>query len=261
MQPSDVHDLRSTIVPKSDQLNSEQLLSGPMILTVSEVRAGGGDDQPVSIFYEADPARPYRPCKTMRKVLILAWGPDGSQWIGKSMELFCEPSVKFGGEVVGGIRISRLSDIPADIRVSLTATKGRKAMHEIKPLTASRELTAALAAITAATGRDSLQKARELAEALTADADIAFARTAYSKKVAQLKAATKAAPVIHPDDNPEAGADAQTFAEVEAALYGARTGDEYEAARKRIPQVVDALEQAKLNALATKRYAALSKGE
>jgi hypothetical protein len=202
---ADVQDLRSTIIPRSDQLNSEQLLAGPMILTVSDVTAGGGEDQPVSIFYDADPGRPYKPCKTMRKVLILAWGPDGTQWIGKSMELYCEPSVKFGGEVVGGIRISRLSDIPKDIKVALTATKGRKAMHEIRPLVASPELTAALAAITAATGRESLQKAKALAERLTADADVAFARTAYVKKVAQLKA--QAASVIDPSDRPDTGAE------------------------------------------------------
>jgi hypothetical protein len=155
-----------------------------MIITVSEVRVGGGEEQPVSIFYEADPGRPYKPCKTMRKVLILAWGPDGTQWIGKSMELYNDPSVKFGGEMVGGIRISRLSDIPKDIKVSLTATKGRKAMHEIGLLTASPELTKVLAAITAATNSDSMKKARALAEALTADADIALARAAYKKKVA-----------------------------------------------------------------------------
>jgi hypothetical protein len=262
--PSDISDLRNTIIPKSDQLNSEQLLSGPMILTVSEVRAGGGEDQPVSIFYDADPGRPFKPCKTMRKVLILAWGADGNQWVGKSMELYCEPSVKFGGELVGGIRISRLSDIPKDIKVSLTATKGRKAMHEIRPLMASRELTAALAAITAVTGRESLQKARELAEALTADADIAFARAAYNKKSAQLRAATKAAPVIHPDDNPETGAEPLTprsFAEVQKAIEAAKTGEELDAARALIPHVEDAEHQAKLNAAASKRFAAISKGE
>jgi hypothetical protein len=197
-----VQDLRSTIIPRSDQFNSEQLLGGPMIITVTDVRAGGGEEQPVSIFYDADPGRPYKPCKTMRKVLILAWGPDGTQWIGKSMELYCEPSVKFGGEVVGGIRISRLSDIPKDIKVSLTATKGRKAMHEIG-LLKRRRADGGLAAIAAATGRESLQKARALAEALTADADIALARTAYAKKVAKAQAAS----VIDPSDRPDTGAE------------------------------------------------------
>lgn len=263
---NDVQDLRSTIIPKSDQLNSEQLLSGPMILTVSEVRVGGGDEQPVSIFYEADPGRPFKPCKTMRKVLILAWGPDGTQWIGKSMELFNEPSVKFGGEVVGGIRISRLSDIPRDIKVSLTATRGRKAMHDIRPLTASPELTAVLAAITAASGGESLKKARALAEALTADADIALARAAYAKKVKDLKANApkQSTMTMDPADNPEAGADDMPplmFDEVRRQLEGAKTPDAFGVAKDLIPRVVDAEEQAKLNALASKRYAAIANGE
>lgn len=134
----DITDLRSTIVPKSDQLNAEQLLGGPMTITVTDVRTGSGEDQPVSIHYEADNGRPYKPCKTMRKVLILAWGHDGSEWAGKSMTLFHDPAVKFGGQSVGGIRISHVSHIERDIAVALTATKGKKTLHTIKALKAAR---------------------------------------------------------------------------------------------------------------------------
>lgn len=240
--PNDVQDLRSTIIPRSDQLNSEQLLSGPMILTVSEVRAGGGEDQPVSIFYEADPGRPFKPCKTMRKVLILAWGPDGTKWIGKSMELFNDPFVKFGGEVVGGIRISRLSNIPQNIKVSLIATKGRKAMHEIRPLTASKELTAVLAEITSAINGESLKKARALAEALTADADIALARIAYAKKVKDIKSI-----VTKPDAMTiKAGfapAITKTFEEVMQALTDAKNIDQLYVAGEWITSIADIEEQ------------------
>lgn len=269
----DVTDLRNTIIPRSDQLNSEQLLGGPMIITVTEVRAGGGEEQPVSIFYAADPGRPFKPCKTMRKVLILAWGPDGTQWIGKSLELYCEPSVKFGGEVVGGIRIARLTDIPKDIKVALTATKGRKAMHEIRPLVASPELTAALAAITAASNRESLLKAKALAERLSADADIAFARTAYAKKVAQLKA--QAAAVIDPADRPDAGAEqgqegtqqAQgkaeagavrvSYASVADAISKASDTDQLAVAGDLIKAVADKQQRKELDALFEKRAAEL----
>ena len=47
----DVHDLRPTIVPKSDQLNAEQLLGGPMTVTVTDVRVSDSAEQPVSIHY------------------------------------------------------------------------------------------------------------------------------------------------------------------------------------------------------------------
>jgi hypothetical protein len=187
---ADVRDLRSTIIPKSDQLNSDQLLGGPMIITVSDVRVGGGDDQPVSVYYALDPQRPFKPCKTMRKLLIHAWGSDGTQWIGKSLELFNEPSIKFGGETVGGIRISRMSGInPKGIEVSLAQTRGRKTLHRVMPLKASAELTAALEAIEAATGKESLKKARALAEALQSPADLESAVAAYKRRVDSLKAA------------------------------------------------------------------------
>ena len=133
--PFDVSDLRPTIIPKSDQLNAEQLIGGPITIRVTDVRIGS-DDQPVVVSYEGDGGRPFKPGKTCRKILIFAWGEDGRQWIGRSMTLYNDPSVKFGGADVGGIRISHLSDIPKDLHVSLTATKGKKAPHVIKMLAA-----------------------------------------------------------------------------------------------------------------------------
>lgn len=129
-----VHDLRDTIVPKSDQLNAEQLLGAPITITVTDVRRGDTAEQPVVVNYEGDDGRPYKPGKSMRKVLIFAWGEDGSQWIGRSMTLFCDPTVKFGGVEVGGIRISHMSHIEGDIKLSLTATKGKKNQFIIKRL-------------------------------------------------------------------------------------------------------------------------------
>lgn len=128
---TEVLDLRGTIIPKSDQLNADQLIGGPMTLTVTRVTANSGD-QPVTIHYEGDGGRPFKPCLTMRKVLVLAWGHDGNQWPGKSMRVYNDPAVRFGKEEVGGVRISHLSDIPSDISVRLAATKGKKALYEIK---------------------------------------------------------------------------------------------------------------------------------
>ena len=72
-----VEDLRQTIIPKSDQLNAEQLLGGPMTVTVSEVKVSDSGEQPVVVHYDGENGRPFKPCKTMRKVLIHAWGADG----------------------------------------------------------------------------------------------------------------------------------------------------------------------------------------
>ncbi len=132
---NDVADLRDTIQPKSDQLNADQLLGGPITIKVTDVRRGS-DEQPVIISYENDGGRPYKPCKSMRKLLIFAWGDDGRGWIGKSMTLYNDPDVKYGGVKVGGIRISHLSHIEQDIIVSITATRGKKEPVKVRRLAA-----------------------------------------------------------------------------------------------------------------------------
>lgn len=194
----DITDLRSTIVPKSDQLNAEQLLGGPMTITVTDVRTGSGEDQPVSIHYEADNGRPFKPCKTMRKVLILAWGHDARRWIGQSMVLFNDASVKFGGMDVGGIRISHMTGIPKDIHVSLTATKGKKAPHAIKRLDARPTLADVLRAIAEATNKATMDAAKKMASELGIKSDVQQAQDAYRARVAELRAPAATAPAATP---------------------------------------------------------------
>ncbi len=131
---SDVSNLRDTIVPKSNQLNSEQLLYGPLTITVTSV-ARGSDDQPITVHYRGENGRPYLPCKSMRKVLIFAWGEDGNKWVGRSMTLFNDLAVKWAGVAVGGIRISHMTHIEREISLQLTATRGKKEPFIIKMLT------------------------------------------------------------------------------------------------------------------------------
>jgi hypothetical protein len=180
MNMYDVSDLRATIIPRSDQTNAEELLTGPKTITVTEVRVSASPEQPVVIHYEGDSGRPYKPCKTSRKVLILAWGEDGRQWVGKSMTLYCDPSVKFGGDAVGGIRISHLSDIPKDIAVSLTATRGKKAQHVIKRL--ENADAKHMAAIQSAGSLDALSEAFAAAWKSTKDASRRQAFTSAKDK-------------------------------------------------------------------------------
>lgn len=138
MSQNDVSNLSDTIIPRSDQLNADSLLSGALTIMVTGVSRGNAE-QPVTIHYQDDNGMPYKPCKSMRKVLIFAWGDDGREWIGKSMTLFNNPEVKWGGVKVGGIRISHMSHIQSDIAISLAATKGKKETHVIKKLVAQNK--------------------------------------------------------------------------------------------------------------------------
>jgi len=124
----------STVIPKSDQLNSDDLIGGQSkTVKVTKVEIVNGD-QPVAIHYEGDNGKPYKACKSMRRVLIHCWGGDAAQYVGRSMTLYCDPDVKFGGLAVGGIRISHLSHIRKEMTVMLTATRANRKPFTVKPL-------------------------------------------------------------------------------------------------------------------------------
>ena len=131
---SDVTNLRDTIIAKSDQLNADDIVGGTITITVSAVKRGDSSEQPVVIHYNGDNGRPYKPCKTMRRVLIAGWGENGTAWVGRSMTLYNDPSVKFGGVAVGGIRISHMTDIGNGLRLMPNASKGKKQEVIIQPL-------------------------------------------------------------------------------------------------------------------------------
>jgi len=195
-----VEDLSPTIIPKSDQLNSEQLLGGPITVTVSSVQVSDSAEQPLIVHYHGENGRPYKPSKTQRKMLLFAWGANGHEWVGRSMTLFNDPTIKFGSMAVGGIRISHMSDIPKDISVSLTATKGKKELHKVlrlasvAPPAPAATLDDVLAEIAAATGKAGMDKAKQMAGLLADPADVDHALIAYKARLAAIKAASAPAP-------------------------------------------------------------------
>lgn len=128
-------DMSAFIAAKSDQLNADDLMDAPRTITITKVTAQpDAAEQPVSIHYEGGEGRPWKPCKTMRRILVGVWGKDASRYIGRALTLYRDPTVAFGGLQVGGIRISHMSDISEDKTVALLVTRGRKAPFKIKPL-------------------------------------------------------------------------------------------------------------------------------
>lgn len=128
-------DLSSAVVPKSDQLNSDDLIGGPRTFTITEIRPGT-DEQPVNIYLAEFPkGRPWKPNKTMCRVLMELWDKESAAYIGRRVTLFREPKVRFGNDTVGGVRISHMSDIGSKKRtVIVTVSKGRKGPFVVEPL-------------------------------------------------------------------------------------------------------------------------------
>lgn len=116
-------DVSDTVYAKSDQLNAVDLIGGPITAKVIDVRKVAGE-QPVVLVIDAW-KQPYKPCLTMRRILIKAWGKDASQWIGRSMRLYRDPDVRYGKETPGGIRIAALSHIDGPFETSEQVSRGK----------------------------------------------------------------------------------------------------------------------------------------
>ena len=195
---TEIVDLTETTAPKSDQLNADDLIAGPRTIRVTRVSLLGGD-QPIAINFEGDNGKPYKPCKSMRRVMVRIWGPDGSKYAGHEMTLYCDPTVKFGGQEVGGIRISHMSGIDKPVTIALTATRASRKPFTVKPLERSAapaaggdEVVFAAALVEAKKGRDAFQawwKGAGKSE-----------RDALRPRLKELEAATKEAET--PDDDP-----------------------------------------------------------
>lgn len=124
-------DLSKTVAPKSDQQNAEDYLSGPKTITITGVSADTASrEQPIKISFEGDENRPWKPCLTMRRLLIALWGPNGNDYVGRRLTLYRDPETQWGGLKVGGIRVSHASHIEKQMTIALTETRGKK-----KPIT------------------------------------------------------------------------------------------------------------------------------
>ena len=131
-------DIATTTAPKSDQQNYDDYIGGPKTVTVVDVKAGS-PEQPVEIHLTEFPGRPFKPSKSMRRVLIACWGADSANYTGRTMTLYGDPEVKFGGEKVGGIRIGGLSNMDKPVTVALTVTRGKRAPFTVRSIAPAKD--------------------------------------------------------------------------------------------------------------------------
>lgn len=130
-----------TIQPKSDQVNADDLIGGSKVIKITEVKVFQREIQPVEISFVGDDGKPYKPSLGMRRVLVQLWGEDEHIYKGRSLTLYRDDKVKFGGSEVGGIRISHASDIKEPTRVLETVAKGKRQPITILPLDVKPQIT------------------------------------------------------------------------------------------------------------------------
>lgn len=132
-------DFLQTTQAKSDQINAADLLGGPLVCQITDIQMTGSADQPISIFVDAHP-QPWKPSKTSRRVLAACWADtDPSEWVGRFVVLYNDPSVMWAGKAEGGIRCSHLSHISERKTIMVNATRGKKAAQIVEPYYAQSE--------------------------------------------------------------------------------------------------------------------------
>ena len=124
-------DVSGTIESKSDQLNSIDLISGEKTLEITGIKVIKDPAQPIIIGYKGADGHPYKPCKSMRRILVIGWGCNGEDYVGRKIVVYNDPAVRFAGANVGGIRISAMSHIKQDINTMLPVSRGKKAPYEV----------------------------------------------------------------------------------------------------------------------------------
>lgn len=127
-------DISDTIIARSDQLNASDLIGGPITVTITAVKRSESADQPISISYEGDNGKPFKPCKSVRRLLVGMWKKDATKYVGRRLTLYRDPSVKWAGKEEGGIRVSHASHIDGAFKMALRASKAVSAMTTVKPL-------------------------------------------------------------------------------------------------------------------------------
>lgn len=123
--------LQKAMAPKSDQLNADDLVAGPRHITITHVRVSATGEQLVSIFYDGDNGKPWKPSKGMMRVLAGVYGDDPEVWVGKSITLYRRDDVRFGKDQTGGIRISHLSHIAKPLKITATVSRGKREQIDI----------------------------------------------------------------------------------------------------------------------------------
>lgn len=132
-----MNDLIKAAEPKSDQLNADDLVGGDKIIKITSVEVKpNAPQQKVTIHYDGENGKPYKPAITMYRLLMekALFGADPNKWIGQHIKLFRDPTIRFGKEAVGGIRISHVTGIKLPVTLPVTTSRGYRVSYTVSPL-------------------------------------------------------------------------------------------------------------------------------
>lgn len=157
-------DLTETIEAKSDQLNAIDLLPGPITIKITKIERKNSKEQPTWIYYEGDKNKPYKPCLTMRRVMIAIWGKDGDAYVGRKMVLFFDKTVTHMKQNTGGIRISHMDGLTEEAKVIVTKSRNLREVYTVLPLLIDAPAEVELDSDTLAAWQEKMDYCKNVAE-------------------------------------------------------------------------------------------------
>jgi hypothetical protein len=72
---------------------------------IESIRTQSSTTKKGVLYFEEEGIKPLIVNKTKLKPLVVAYGYETDSWIGKRITLYFDPTVKFGREITGGIRV------------------------------------------------------------------------------------------------------------------------------------------------------------
>lgn len=161
--------MKIRIVRKTDQWNNEDFENGSRVFTISHVTEGKAEAA-YDIHFSDGEGRCWRPSNGMLELLWRLWGDDSKVWAGRQVELFRDPNVRMGRDVVGGIRVRSMSHIDKPMSPLITVSRGTKKPYKVEPLPDApvdpEKVTAAINAIRAAADTTTLDAIEKHAQQL-----------------------------------------------------------------------------------------------
>lgn len=129
-------DFEKTLEAKSDQINAADLVGREMTITITGVTVNLREAQKTD-FKIAESEKLYRPCLGMRRLIASIWGTNPQLFIGRSLTIYRDPEVVYGGDVMGGIRISAASHIDGEKKIPIRTSRTKVKTYTVRPIQAN----------------------------------------------------------------------------------------------------------------------------
>tara|TARA_R110000850_G_C9742296_1_gene444496 strand:+ start:65 stop:676 length:612 start_codon:yes stop_codon:yes gene_type:complete len=137
-----INDLSDTIEAQSDRINAADLMGADKVIVINEVvRYSESGTNKFYLNYVGHNGRAYKPSLGMRRIIMTLWGKDGTQYIGRSIKIFRDPTVIYAGKAAGGVVISAMTDIKAKATVVIPISKTKSVTYIIDRLEPTQKPT------------------------------------------------------------------------------------------------------------------------